>query len=52
MNGATAKKLRRLVREKFGNNLRVSWAALAQLPARDRLRLAWWMAIGKRELPR
>jgi len=33
-------------------HLRETWAKLAGLPLKERARLAWWLLIGRVELPK
>lgn len=51
MSGRRDKMIRRTMSKMLEGNLRANWAALASLKLRDRVRLAWWMLIGKKQLP-
>ena len=51
MSGKSAKMMRRQIKKAVDGKMRENWAALASLRFRDRLRLAWWMFVGQKELP-
>lgn len=51
MSGKTVKMVRRQMKKAVAWKLRECWAALASLGLRDRVRLDWWLLIGRGELP-
>lgn len=51
MSGKRAKMIRRQLGKAVEGKMRENWAALATLRLRDRVKLAYWLLIGKTELP-
>lgn len=46
------RQMRREMASMLESRLRDNWRALASLPLRERVKLAYWMLIGKKELPK
>jgi hypothetical protein len=41
----------RAMQDALKGQMRDTWKLLASLPLRERVKLSWWMLIGKKELP-